>query len=104
MDMIFKNYDRIVFAGDSVTDMGSAQPVGEGLNDNVDRSYSRNCTPLGTSAPSASRQPDLGDAVPRDIRRVPDFAVVLINFLKIDKREAVFCRLQHIQHEAAVTE
>lgn len=39
--MIFKDYDRIVFAGDSVTDMGSAQPVGEGLKDNVGRSYVR---------------------------------------------------------------
>ena len=28
--MIFENMDRIVFAGDSVTDMDSAQPVGEG--------------------------------------------------------------------------
>ena len=36
--MIFQDYDRIVFAGDSVTDMGSAQPVGEGLNDNAGRS------------------------------------------------------------------
>ena len=27
--MIFENMDRIIFAGDSVTDMGSAQPVGE---------------------------------------------------------------------------
>ncbi len=39
--MIFENYDRIIFAGDSVTDMGSAQPVGEGLFDNVGRSYVR---------------------------------------------------------------
>lgn len=39
--MIFENYDRIVFAGDSVTDMGSAQPVGEGLFDNVGKSYVR---------------------------------------------------------------
>lgn len=39
--MIFENSDRIVFAGDSVTDMGSAQPVGEGLFDNVGRSYVR---------------------------------------------------------------
>ena len=39
--MIFENYDRIVFAGDSVTDMGSAQPVGEGLFENVGRSYVR---------------------------------------------------------------
>ncbi len=39
--MIFENYDRIVFAGDSVTDMGSAVPVGEGLGDNVGRGYVR---------------------------------------------------------------
>ena len=39
--MIFSNYDRIVFAGDSVTDMGSQSPVGEGLFDNVGRGYVR---------------------------------------------------------------
>lgn len=39
--MLFENYDRIVFAGDSVTDMGSAQPVGEGLFDDVGRGYVR---------------------------------------------------------------
>ena len=39
--MIFNDLDRIVFAGDSVTDMGSAQPVGEGLFDNLGRSYVR---------------------------------------------------------------
>lgn len=39
--MIFKDMDRIVFAGDSVTDMGSKQPVGEGLVDNVGRGYVR---------------------------------------------------------------
>jgi lysophospholipase L1-like esterase len=39
--MIFENMDRIVFAGDSVTDMGSTNPVGEGLFDNVGRSYVR---------------------------------------------------------------
>ena len=39
--MIFENGDRLIFAGDSVTDMGSAQPVGEGLFDNVGRSYVR---------------------------------------------------------------
>lgn len=39
--MLFQNFDRIVFAGDSVTDMGSANPVGEGLFDNVGRSYVR---------------------------------------------------------------
>lgn len=39
--MILENMDRIVFAGDSVTDMGSVNPVGEGLFDNVGRSYVR---------------------------------------------------------------
>lgn len=39
--MIFNDYDRIVFAGDSVTDMESAQLIGEGLFDNVGRSYVR---------------------------------------------------------------
>lgn len=39
--MIFKNGDRIVFAGDSVTDMGSQQPIGEGLFDNLGHGYVR---------------------------------------------------------------
>lgn len=39
--MIFEHLDRIVFAGDSITDMGSQRPVGEGLNDNVGRGYVR---------------------------------------------------------------
>ncbi len=39
--MIFENGDRIVFAGDSVTDMDSARPVGEGLFENLGRGYVR---------------------------------------------------------------
>lgn len=39
--MIFQDMDRIVFAGDSVTDMDSAQPVGEGLAESLGRSYVR---------------------------------------------------------------
>ena len=39
--MIFEHLDRIVFAGDSVTDMGSTNPVGEGLYDSVGRGYPR---------------------------------------------------------------
>lgn len=39
--MIFENMDRIVFAGDSVTDMNSTQPIGEGLFENVGRGYVR---------------------------------------------------------------
>lgn len=37
--MIFDDLDRIVFAGDSVTDMGRARPVGEGLGDSLGRGY-----------------------------------------------------------------
>ncbi len=39
--MIFRHMDRIVFAGDSVTDMGSQCPVGEGLADRLGRGYVR---------------------------------------------------------------
>jgi lysophospholipase L1-like esterase len=39
--MIFENLDRIVFAGDSVTDMGSCAPVAEGLFDNLGHGYVR---------------------------------------------------------------
>lgn len=39
--MIFEENDRIVFAGDSVTDMGSAKPVGESLGDDLGKGYVR---------------------------------------------------------------
>lgn len=39
--MIFQNMDRIVFAGDSVTDMESMAPVGEGLFENLGKGYVR---------------------------------------------------------------
>ena len=39
--MIFNDLDRIVFVGDSVTDAGSSQPVGEGLFDNIGFGYVR---------------------------------------------------------------
>lgn len=39
--MIFENFDRVVFAGDSVTDMGSAQPVGEGNFETLGVGYVR---------------------------------------------------------------
>lgn len=39
--MLFEKLDRIVLAGDSVTDMGSAQPVGEGLFDSMGHGYPR---------------------------------------------------------------
>ena len=39
--MIFENMNRIVFAGDSVTDMDSVKPVGEGLFDKLGKGYVR---------------------------------------------------------------
>ena len=39
--MIFQSFDRIVFAGDSVTDMGCEHPVGEGLFDALGNGYVR---------------------------------------------------------------
>ena len=39
--MLFQNMDHIVFAGDSVTDMGSLAPVAEGLVDSLGFGYVR---------------------------------------------------------------
>ena len=39
--MEFETMTRLVFAGDSVTDMGSSQPVGEGLKDRLGFGYVR---------------------------------------------------------------
>lgn len=39
--MLFNHGDRIVFAGDSVTDMGSENPVGDGLFNNLGHGYVR---------------------------------------------------------------
>lgn len=39
--MIFNDFDRVVFAGDSVTDMGREKPIGEGLGDSLGRGYVR---------------------------------------------------------------
>ena len=39
--MIFKSYERIVFAGDSVTDVGSANPVGDGFSETLGNGYVR---------------------------------------------------------------
>lgn len=39
--MLFENRDCIVFAGDSVTDMGSEQPVGEGMFEGLGHGYVR---------------------------------------------------------------
>lgn len=41
MALLLENGDRIVFAGDSVTDMGRARPIGEGLGDSLGHGYPR---------------------------------------------------------------
>lgn len=47
--MIFSDLDRIVFAGDSVTDMGSVQPVGEGMHEGLGVGYVREVESLLTA-------------------------------------------------------
>lgn len=47
--MLLENGDRIVFAGDSVTDMGSANPVGEGLFESLGNGYVREIENLMTA-------------------------------------------------------
>ena len=39
--MILENLNRVVFAGDSITDMQRAYPIGEGLNDRAGFGYVR---------------------------------------------------------------
>ena len=39
--MLFQSGDRIIFAGDSITDMGSDNPVGEGLGNSLGFGYVR---------------------------------------------------------------
>ncbi len=39
--MLFQDGERVVFAGDSVTDMGSDNPVGEGLSESLGQGYVR---------------------------------------------------------------
>ena len=89
--MIFGNYDRIVFAGDSVTDMGSVQPVGEGLFDNLGRSYVRvienflvTCYPemnirVTNSGTSGNTSRDLLERFDRDVVDLkPDWVSICI--------------------------
>lgn len=37
--MLFETNDKVVFAGDSVTDMGRAYPYGDGLGEGIGKSY-----------------------------------------------------------------
>ena len=91
--MIFKDLDRIVFAGDSVTDMGSVNPVGEGLYDNLGHSYVRVIENLlsavypeiririTNSGISGNTSRDLMASWERDVRQLnPQWVSILIGF------------------------
>ena len=49
--MIFENGDRVVFAGDSVTDSGRKRPYGEGLWEGVGNGYVRNIDSIKLQPP-----------------------------------------------------
>lgn len=89
--MLFKNGDRIVFAGDSVTDMGSVNPVGEGLFDNLGNGYVREIENLLTawypelniritnSGISGDTSRDLAERFDRDVVELnPDWVSICI--------------------------
>ena len=89
--MIFGDLDRIVFAGDSVTDMDSQNPVGEGLFENVGRGYVRvienmlsSCYPeirvrVTNSGISGNTSRDLKNRFDRDVVDLnPDWVSICI--------------------------
>ena len=89
--MIFQNMDRIVFAGDSVTDMESIIPVGEGLFENLGKGYVRivdnllnSCYPeriirVTNSGISGNTSRDLLERFDRDVVRLdPDWVSICI--------------------------
>ncbi len=89
--MLFENGDRIVFAGDSVTDMGSVNPVGEGLFDNLGNGYVREIENLLTawypelnvritnSGISGNTSRDLAERFDRDVVELkPDWVSICI--------------------------
>ena len=89
--MIFKDFDRIVFAGDSVTDMGSVNPVGEGLFDKLGQGFVRSIDSLlrmaypeirvrvTNSGISGNTSRDLWERYERDVLSLkPDWVNILI--------------------------
>lgn len=89
--MIFTNSDRIVFAGDSVTDAGSVNPVGEGLFDNLGQGFVREIESLlyaaypemtlrvTNSGISGNTSRDLLDRFERDVLALsPDWITICI--------------------------
>lgn len=119
--MIFENNDRIVFAGDSVTDMGSTQPVGEGLFDNLGRSYVRiveNYLVTGypelniritNSGISGNTSRDLLERFDRDVVSLnPDWVSICIGindvWRQFDTPAMLDCQVQPDEYEKNVEE
>lgn len=119
--MIFENNDRIVFAGDSVTDMGSVQPVGEGLFDNLGRSYVRiveNYLVTGypelniritNSGISGNTSRDLLERFDRDVVSLkPDWVSICIGindvWRQFDTPAMLDCQVQPDEYEKNVEE
>lgn len=115
--MIFENGDRIVFAGDSVTDMGSAQPVGEGLFDNLGHGYVRvvenmlsACYPeillrVTNSGISGNTSRDLLDRFQRDVIDLkPDWVSICIGindvWRQFDSPAIPDCQVQREEYAA----
>lgn len=119
--MIFENNDRIVFAGDSVTDMGSVQPVGEGLFDILGRSYVRvveNYLVTGypelniritNSGISGNTSRDLLERFDRDVVSLkPDWVSICIGindvWRQFDTPAMLDCQVQPDEYEKNVEE
>lgn len=117
--MIFENMDRIVFAGDSVTDMESEQPVGEGLFDNLGRGYVRVienllavCYPeislrITNSGVSGNTSRDLLERFQRDVVDLkPDWASICIGindvWRQFDSPAIVSCQVLPQEYEENV--
>lgn len=89
--MLFKDLDRIVFAGDSVTDMGSSGAVSEGLFDSLGHGYVRSvenllssvypevCVRVTNSGIGGNTSRDLLSRYERDVLSLkPDYVCIMI--------------------------
>nr|WP_304956098.1 GDSL-type esterase/lipase family protein [uncultured Acetatifactor sp.] len=106
--MIFEDMDRIVFAGDSVTDMGSAQPVGEGLFENLGMGYVRiidnllaACYPerkirVTNSGVSGNTSRDLLARFQSDVVDLkPDWVSICIGINDVWRQYEDYCKIRH---------
>ena len=113
--MIFEHMDRIVFAGDSVTDMESQQPVGEGLFENVGKSYVRIVENMlsafypevyirvTNSGISGNTSRDLLQRFDRDVVSLnPDWVSICIGINDGDSSTARLCRMSRYLRRSTV--